>query len=462
MEINLFHIFNILFFCKIEFKLSPDIFNNILLKIYKMEDNKGIIYLLQPDVFNRPNLFKIGYYKINNYKKLTINNDINYVYVMECNNSSNLENKLKITLKNNFKCNGDSFFEGNEKEIKKDFMKIVVDYINEEGDINEDKNNEKDKEINKDIKYPNKVPNINLKELEQKKVINMYQVKPSRKPYSSKLNQLQPDGTKKPIEVRHYEYKNKNMTIKDIEKFSEEIRKKFIAKNRNALLQLVIETPFGYMSGKFHFVTEKKIQVWKPALNQYYNICNRNYEQIKWYDEGNVKPYSFTFNTIYTNKKEDYNISQLEIIQRKLEKESKIKIHNQTKKDNKSSNNLTLNDILQNEIIVKCPNELPNINDIDILELDKEYFIDKKNNVYQMTDEQDIGQFLGIYDEKNNKIILEPNELPNINDIDILELDQEYFIDKKKNVYQITEDQEVGIFLGVYDEQNNKIIQYKK
>ena len=34
-------------------------------------------------------------------------------------------------------------------------------------------------------------------------------------------------------------------------------------------------------------------------------------------------------------------------------------------------------------------------------------------------------------------------------------------MDKKNNVYQITEDQDIGIFLGVYDKTNNQIIYMK-
>ena len=57
-------------------------------------------------------------------------------------------------------------------------------------------------------------------------------------------------------------------------------------------------------------------------------------------------------------------------------------------------------------IEVKYPEIIADINDIDILEINnKNYFIDKKNNIYQITDEQDIGIFLGIYDKTDNKII---------------------------------------------------------
>ena len=48
---------------------------------------------------------------------------------------------------------------------------------------------------------------------------------------------------------------------------------------------------------------------------------------------------------------------------------------------------------------------------------------------------------------------------PDIKDLDLLELDDiNYYKDKNDNVYQMTEDEDIGIFLGVYDISSNKII----
>ena len=60
--------------------------------------------------------------------------------------------------------------------------------------------------------------------------------------------------------------------------------------------------------------------------------------------------------------------------------------------------------------------------------------------------------------EEEKPVIKYPDGIPNINDVDILELDQEYFIDSHNNVYQMTEDQEIGIFLGFYDKKNKCIV----
>ena len=57
-------------------------------------------------------------------------------------------------------------------------------------------------------------------------------------------------------------------------------------------------------------------------------------------------------------------------------------------------------------IEVKYPDIIADINDIEIFELNNvDYFMDKKNNIYQITEDQDIGIFLGVYDKTNNQII---------------------------------------------------------
>ena len=127
----------------------------------------------------------------------------------------------------------------------------------------------------------------------------MSQAKPSRAPFTGKFRQLQPDGKEKPINVRHYEYRDKNMSIKDIEKLAIDLRKKFIAKDKGAQVQLVIETPFGDRSGKFHRggeyrnIQENEIHVWNPNLYEYDSLKDNNNERIKWYDNGKVKPKAF-------------------------------------------------------------------------------------------------------------------------------------------------------------------------
>jgi hypothetical protein len=132
---------------------------------------------------------------------------------------------------------------------------------------------------------------------------------PTRKPFSSKFTELQPDGKYVPVVIRHHEYRDKNMSIKDIEKLAIDLRKKFIAKDKGAQVQLVIETPFGDRSGKFHRggeyrnIQENEIHVWNPNLYEYDSLKDNNNERIKWYDNGKVKPKAFWFNVIYTSNR---------------------------------------------------------------------------------------------------------------------------------------------------------------
>jgi len=48
----------------------------------------------------------------------------------------------------------------------------------------------------------------------------------------------------------------------------------------------------------------------------------------------------------------------------------------------------------------------PIIDDVEVLEYNNnDYYMDKLNNVYQMTADQDIGIFIGVYDKDNNIIV---------------------------------------------------------
>ena len=90
------------------------------------------------------------------------------------------------------------------------------------------------------------------------------------------------------------------------------------------------------------------------------------------------------------------------------EKKSKKKDSNKVKKEKivKQDNIEISLDNKEDVIEVKYPDTIADISDIDILEINnKNYFIDKQNNIYQITDDQDIGIFLGVYDKTDNKII---------------------------------------------------------
>ena len=57
-----------------------------------------------------------------------------------------------------------------------------------------------------------------------------------------------------------------------------------------------------------------------------------------------------------------------------------------------------------------------------------------------------------------------PDTIPDLDCVNILEFDNvDYYLDEKtNNVFQITEDEDVGIFIGVYDKENKKIHKMKK
>ena len=61
-------------------------------------------------------------------------------------------------------------------------------------------------------------------------------------------------------------------------------------------------------------------------------------------------------------------------------------------------------------IEVKYPDIIPNIEDVEVLELNKnDYYMDKLNNVFQMTVDQDIGIFIGVYNKDSKNIMFIQN-----------------------------------------------------
>ena len=98
----------------------------------------GIIYLIQPEELLKTNRYKIGcstksgLSRIYAYKK-----NSRYLYIAECINPSILETNIKNAFNNKYTLiAGKEYFEGDEKNIVNDFVKIVNDYNNEIYDIN--------------------------------------------------------------------------------------------------------------------------------------------------------------------------------------------------------------------------------------------------------------------------------------------------------------------------------------
>lgn len=93
----------------------------------------GIIYLIQPEELLQTNRYKIGcsakndLSRVNSYKK-----NSRYLYIAECINPYTLEANIKSIFNNKYTLiAGREYFEGDEKDIVNNFVKIVNDYNNE-------------------------------------------------------------------------------------------------------------------------------------------------------------------------------------------------------------------------------------------------------------------------------------------------------------------------------------------
>ena len=90
----------------------------------------------------------------------------------------------------------------------------------------------------------------------------------------------------------------------------------------------------------------------------------------------------------------------------KVEKAKAIK-----KENNKSSKKETkvekiIEIPIEIPIVVKYPDSLPTLNDVEVLEFKKtDYYMDKLNNVFQMTPDEDLGMFIGVYNKNKNEIL---------------------------------------------------------
>ena len=135
---------------------------------------------------------------------------------------------------------------------------------------------------------------------------NRLQMTPSREPYIKKnIKQRQLDGSLKKLDIRHYEYKDKNISINDIEQVARNLQEKLQKDKVNAKIQIIIATPQGHRSDGFYDSTNADINLWNPT-NLTYNVLeveNKNNKLIEWYDDGNATPKEFWFNIIWLENK---------------------------------------------------------------------------------------------------------------------------------------------------------------
>jgi hypothetical protein len=74
-----------------------------------------------------------------------------------------------------------------------------------------------------------------------------------------------------------------------------------------------------------------------------------------------------------------------------------------TKEKSKEKSKEKTNDIPEK---VEYPSDIPNIEDVEVLEYkNNDYYMDKLNNVFQMTKEQDIGIFIGVYNKTTKDLM---------------------------------------------------------
>jgi len=108
------------------------------------------------------------------------------------------------------------------------------------------------------------------------------------------------DGSIGYVELQHYQYKDKNLSIKDIEKLATKVREGIINNRDNARIQLIISTPFGHRSGKFVDVKDRAIHIWNPNDFVYSTTEGEQDKTIEWYNDGKAIPKEFWFNVIKT------------------------------------------------------------------------------------------------------------------------------------------------------------------
>jgi hypothetical protein len=165
-------------------------------------------------------------------------------------------------------------------------------------------------------------------------------------------------------------------------------------------------------------------------------------------------------------KGNDESIQEVKVIEKVEEPETKI----ETKVEPKVETNLEDNTKLESKII-----EDKNIDIIPVVEIESKSKIDKTTKV----DKKETKETKEKKDTKTKKdkevkkeIKIEekvidvnyPDTIPDLDSVNILEFDNiDYYLDEKtNNVFQITEDEDIGIFIGVYDKENKKIHKMNK
>ena len=125
-----------------ELKLALNAQKTEIIYVPKIIENTdittGIVYLIQPEELLKTNRYKIGCSTKSDLSRITAyKKNSRYLYIAECINPYILETNIKNTFNNKYTLiAGKEYFEGDEKNIVNDFVKIVNDYNNEIYDTN--------------------------------------------------------------------------------------------------------------------------------------------------------------------------------------------------------------------------------------------------------------------------------------------------------------------------------------
>ena len=107
-------------------------------------------------------------------------------------------------------------------------------------------------------------------------------------------------------------------------------------------------------------------------------------------------------------KEEPKVVAKKKVIEKATEKATekvteKVGEKSKTKEKSKEKSKEKTNDIPEK---VEYPSDIPNIEDVEVLEYkNNDYYMDKLNNVFQMTNEQDIGIFIGVYNKTTKELM---------------------------------------------------------
>ena len=142
--------------------------------------------------------------------------------------------------------------------------------------------------------------------MSQKKYVKK-NVKPTEV-YEKNLKQQQVDGSIKDVTLNMYTYRSKKMNMKQIQKFTDEMKQKYNKAGVNARITTVIETPFNLDTVLENGQTRmRSIQCYgiRPTIFKYNSVDfhDNHTQEVDWYNNMKGVPKSFSYIVEVYNKK---------------------------------------------------------------------------------------------------------------------------------------------------------------